>query len=81
MYGINNTMEVIEITFQKTIPIKDIVHILEGGLKELSKFTCNVKFDRVEDNENVFFVSTGYGPKAFFMFGMITASIQELYGK
>jgi hypothetical protein len=72
-------LETIEVTFPTIIPKEKIIFILEGNLKQNSKFTCKVKFDRFEDDENVFLVSSDYGVRAFYFIGMTASSIIQTY--
>ena len=44
-------METIKVTFPTNIPKEKIIFILEGNLKQNSKYTCKVEFDRFEDDE------------------------------
>lgn len=72
-------METIEVTFPTNIPKEKIIFILEGNLKKNSKYTCEVEFDRFEDDENVFRVSSDYGAKAFYLIGMTASGIIEAF--
>ena len=72
-------METIEVTFPTNIPKEKIIFILEGTLKLNSKYTCEVEFDRFEDDENVFLVSSEYGANAFFLIGITASGIIEAF--
>ena len=52
---------------------------MEGNLKQNSKYTCKVIYDRFENDKNVYYVSTEFGAKAFFLIGMTASSIIDSF--
>lgn len=72
-------METIEVTFPTNIPKDKVIFIIEGNMKKNSKYSCVVKFDRFEDNENVFLISSSDGANAFYLIGMTAGAIMEAF--
>lgn len=72
-------METIQITFPVEIDSKDVKNIIEGNLKENSDFECICDFKEFDGEENVYEVSTEYGPMAFYYIGMTASGIIEFY--
>lgn len=74
-------MDTIEVTFPKHIPINKVIFNLEGNIKHNSKYTCKVVYDRYENGENTFLVSSKFGAPAFFLIGMTASAIIERFCK
>lgn len=70
-------METIKVTFPITISPADIVNIMEGNIKKNTQFECTCEFLYIEDNENVFKISSSDGPSAFYFIGMTASLIME----
>jgi len=72
-------METIEVTFPSSIPQQLIIQILEGNLKQNSKYSCKVRFGGFESDEVVYFVSSEDGPEAFYLIGMTASGIIQKF--
>jgi len=72
-------MESIKVTFPAHIPPSTVKFILEGNMKENSKYTCHVSFVGFKDNENVFNIATYDGPDAFYLIGIAAAHIMAKF--
>ncbi len=74
-------MEMIEATFPLFIPKKKVIEIIQGNMKKNSKYTCEVEFDREEEGENVFLISSEDGPSAFYLIGCTAIAMLQHYEK
>lgn len=72
-------MDSIRVTFPTYIPITGVIALMQEAMKRYSKYTIEVEFDKEEDGENVYWISTDDGPPAFYQAGMTTSIILAQY--
>lgn len=73
--------ETIEVTFPDNIPVEKLIFLIEENIKQNTKYTCKVEFIGFEDDENVYHISSEYGPEVFYFIGMNASGILEAFNK
>ncbi|NHN26776.1 hypothetical protein FIA58_013910 [Flavobacterium jejuense] len=74
-------MDTIEVTFPLEIDPNQVIYILESSLSKFTKYNCKVDFKGIEENENIFFISSKDGANAFYFIGMAASNIMHLLDK
>ena len=71
-------MDTIRVTFPAHIPRDIIKQVLEENMHANTQYKCEVKFEKFEDEENVFLISSEPA-EAFYLIGMTASQIIKKY--
>ena len=72
-------MESILVTFPEEISPAVVKDLMEGNIEQNTNFTCSVNFMGIEDNQNVFKISSTDGPEAFYVIGICASAIVRVF--